>query len=100
MPRPAGKRPRNPEWVALPTRLFLYTPDQVAMILNVDLRTVMASYLWYEGRQVGAHDYDKLRAVDISEDRSKPPRWRVSEQELIRWMRRKGFKYYERGWVE
>lgn len=83
--------------VGLPPRPFLYTLDQIAMLLNIEVRTVR-EYLHYEGRSVGSQDRDDLQAVNIAGPNEKP-KWRVSEGELIRWMKRKGLRYYERGWL-
>lgn len=99
MGHPSGKAPRKREWVGLPPRPFLYTVDQVAAILSLTPGNVKRLYLWYDGRQVGVRPKDKLRAVNIAGEDDRPE-WRISEQELIRWLRLKGFKYYERAWVD
>jgi len=84
--------------VGLPPKPFLYTPDQVATLVSLDERSLRSRMLWYEGREVGVPPRDKLRAINISAPENKPE-WRISEQELIRWMKAKGMKYYERGWA-
>lgn len=96
---PTGNAPRKGEWVGLPPRLFLYTIDQIAVILSLTVPNVKRMYVWYEGREIGVHPSDKLRLVNIAPDNEKPE-WRSSEQELIRWMKEKKFRYYERGWVD
>lgn len=81
--------------VGLPPRPFLYTPDQIAYILNVKISTVLDQYLWYEGRSIGARPRNMMLARNIAPSSEYAPVWRVGEQELIRWMQRKGFKFYE-----
>jgi hypothetical protein len=94
-----GKVPAERSWVGLPPRPFLYTIDQISQIISVEARIVQSQYIWYEGRSVGARRVDQLRAINIA-PRDRKPEWRVAEQELIRWMRTKKLRYYERGWVE
>jgi hypothetical protein len=99
MGHPAGNAPRKREYVQLPPRPFLYTVDQLAEVLNLTPQHIKSQLLWYEGREIGVRPRDELRAVNIAGEDDKPE-WRVSEQELIRWLKRKGFKFYERAWVE
>jgi hypothetical protein len=83
------------EKFTLPVRPFLYTLDQVAHLLSMALPYLKEKYIWYDGREVGARDSDKLCAHNIAHP-TQPPEWRVSEREFIRWLRRKKFKVYER----
>jgi hypothetical protein len=94
-PDGSGTAPFTPKTVGLPPRPFLYTEDQIAGIIGVQANTVKTRYLWYEGREVGAADIDKMIARNIAPATDKPE-WRVAEGELVRWLRRKGFKFYER----
>lgn len=91
--------PYKPESVGIPPRLFLYTLDQVAQITALDLNNLKRNFIYYDGRTPGKNPKFKMVARNIA-----PPHqdaeWRVAEKELIRWLRRKGFKVYERGWVE
>lgn len=82
----------------LPPRPFLYTVDQISVILDVDEATVRAGYLHYEGRSIGFASRDQMLARNIAPETSKPD-WRIAERELIRWFKRKGFKWYEKGIV-
>jgi hypothetical protein len=84
--------------VGLPARPFLYTMDQISAILDVDIRTVATQYLYFEGRSTGVRDKHFMLARNIAPPDERPD-WRVAERELIRWMRVKGFRYYERGTV-
>lgn len=82
--------------VGLPPRPFLYTIDQIATILNLTEFEVNRRYLYFEGRTVGAKTRDQMVARNIAPANS-APEWRIAELELVRWMRRKGFRYYDRG---
>ena len=81
------------ESVGLPERPFLYTFDQICAMIEVKLSSFKLQYVYYEGRSTGVYRPDLLRANDIAPDNQKPD-WRVEERELIRWMRRKGFRAY------
>ena len=82
--------------VGLPARPFLYTPDQIGHILAIPTKLVRDAYLYYVGRTPTVHGPNQMVARNIAPDPSMEPIWRVSEQELIRWMQYKGFKFYER----
>lgn len=88
--------PANPERVGLPARPFLYTTDQIATLLSLDEKTVKAQYLFYEGRSTGKRKLGLMVARNIADPKNHP-QWRVSERELIRWLRFKGFRIYETG---
>lgn len=92
-----GPAPRNPEAVGLPFRAFMYTVDQISLMTEIEEKRIREDILHYEGRSPGARPNDKLKSINIALREDKPD-WRVSEQELIRWMRVKGIRYYERGW--
>ena len=69
--------------IALPEHPFFYTTDQVAGILQV-------SEVWlrrrssYAGRSLQT-GRGRLRVVNLAEP-DEPPVWRVSENELLRWL--------------
>lgn len=88
----------NAQKIGLPIRPFLYTLDQVAELLQVQLPRLKSNYLHYEGRHVGVRPYDKLRSHNIAPDGDKPD-WRITEMELVRWLRFKGFKIYTKGFA-
>lgn len=96
--RGRSELPANPEAIGLPVRPFFYTIDQLSVILVVSSNQIRTNYLHYEGRSVGAPSRDKMVARNIAPADQKPE-WRVAERELIRWLRRKGFKVYETGVV-
>lgn len=81
--------------LGLPRKPFLYTTDQIATLLAVELDRVKKWYLFYEGRHVGVCPDDKMRAINIAPD-GEPADWRVEEIDFIRWLRRKGFVIYQR----
>lgn len=91
--------PASPAKVGLPPRPFLYTLDQIAVILNVETTAVEKQYVYYDGRSTGIMSTRLLLARNICPDRTARPDWRVAERELIRWMKVMGFKYYDRGVV-
>lgn len=86
------------EKIGLPIRPFLYTLDQVAGLFQVQLVNLKSNYLHYEGRHIGVRPYDKLKAHNIAPN-GETPDWRITEQELVRWLRFKGFKVYTKGFA-
>lgn len=91
----SGQHPDRQIQIKLPKPEFLYTVDQLAMILSVKKQGVLRNFLWYEGRSVGLRPEDRMRAVNIAGPDDTPD-WRVQEKEVKRWMRKKGFSYYDR----
>lgn len=84
--------------LGLPARPFMYTMDQLVTMLQVSETHLHQSIVFHEGRDIGIRDLDHMIARNISRPEDKPE-WRVIEAELKRWLRRKGFKYYDRGTV-
>jgi hypothetical protein len=83
--------------VGLPPRPFLYTLDQLAGLLSVSVPTVKHRYIFYEGYTSGHPPINLMIAHNIN-DSNESPAWRVTEQELVRWMRHKGIRFYDRTW--
>lgn len=81
----------------LPVRPFLYTIDQIATLLQLQESTIKSAYLHYDGRSVGKSGPSYLTAVNIAPD-GETPEWRVSERELIRWLRRKKIQVRTSTW--
>lgn len=80
----------------LPRRPFLYTLDQIATILSIETGSLIKKgYLFFTGRMPGLPKRDEIRVINIALP-DKHPDWRVEERELIRWMKRKGFRYVDR----
>lgn len=84
--------------VGLPPRPFLYTVDQLSVIIGLPESELHRVHLFHEGRDIGTRERHQMWARNIAGPDDKPD-WRVAEKELIRWMRLKGFKYYDRGTV-
>lgn len=93
-----ASRPRETERekVNLPPRIFLYTPDQIATLLSMRVQYVTQTLLFYDRREAGIRPKGRLIAVNIAPD-GEPPEWRVQESELLRYLRYKGIKFYDRG---
>jgi len=85
---------KNLESVGLPLRFFLYTLDQIAMMIGMSQTALEAKYIYYGGRSIGRPSPDLIQARNIA-PRDEEPDWRVVDREVVRWMRRKGFKVYD-----
>lgn len=92
-----GNPRRTREEIGLPIRPFLFTLDQIATLIATSPSVVRSRYTFFEGRTVGKRQADRLLARNIANP-GEDPDWRVAEAELIRWLRRKGFRFYERGY--
>lgn len=89
--------PDDRKALGLPPRPFLYTLDQIGVILSIEQTTLKRNgMLYFQGRQPGRPLPDELRCVNIASGIKDAPDWRVEERELIRWMKRKGFRYVDR----
>lgn len=85
----------------IPLRVFLYTTDQIAMMIGVQEKDLLRRFLHFDGRTAGFQNMDQMKAVNInSGDENAVPEWRVADKEFIRWLKRKGFRVVERGWVD
>lgn len=81
----------------LPARPFLYTLDQIGVILSMTEASLKRSgHCFFTGRQPGRPLPDEIRCINIAQGHTDKPDWRVEEKELIRWMKRKGFTYVDR----
>lgn len=84
--------------IGIPTRVFLFSVDQLAVMLELPEKYILDNLLYLEGRSIGTASKHLIQARNVAPADQKPE-WRVSEREFIRWMRVKGFKYYDRGAV-
>lgn len=82
--------------VGLPTRPFLFTLDQISVMLEVRQETIERSYIYFQGRSIGRRTIDLMLANNVAPPNEKAE-WRVAEREFIRWMKVKGWRYYDRG---
>lgn len=76
-----------------PTRVFLYTLDQVAYMLDMTPTTLKGSYVYFQGLSTGRGRKHLMVARDISAPDANRPEWRIAEPELFRWMKLKGFRF-------
>lgn len=74
--------------------MFLYTLDQIATLLHLQIGELKSKYIYFDGRSTGEQLPSMMLAQDISPEGEKPE-WRVQEAEFIRWMRHKKFRIYE-----
>jgi hypothetical protein len=84
------------ERIGLPPRIFMYTADQVASMLEVELKYVKSTLFFYDKREPGLTPKTKMRAINIAPE-GETPEWRVTEREFIRYLRSRGLRFYERG---
>lgn len=76
-------------------RPFLFTLDQVAGLLSVPLAELESGYIYFFGRSEGRYRAggDYVKAINIAGP-DKTPAWRVSEEDLLQWLTRKGYTVY------
>lgn len=82
--------------LGLPPRIFMYTADQIAMMLELTEDYVRQKLLFYDRREPGLTPKTKMRAFNIAPE-GETPEWRVTEREFIRYLKHRGVKFYERG---
>lgn len=80
------------ERIDFPPRLFLYSLDQVAFCLDMKVETLRRSYIHFQGRTRGVAPKGLILARNIAGPQEQPT-WRVAENELVRWMKHKGFVF-------
>jgi hypothetical protein len=85
------------ESIGLPPRVFMYTADQIATMFELREEYVRKVLFFYDRREPGLTPKTKMRAVNIAPE-GETPEWRVTEKELIRYLRHRGVKYYDRGY--
>lgn len=88
----------NATSVGLPPRVFMYTIDQLSVLTQITEQQLHALHLFHEGRDVGVRKPHQMVTRNIAPPDERPD-WRVVEKEFVRWMKLKGFKYYDRGYV-
>lgn len=82
--------------VILPIRPMLFTVDQVASMVGMDMTTLRRSHVYFVGRSVGANKATLLIARNIAGGADKPD-WRIAENEFVRWLKVKGFRIERTG---
>lgn len=91
-------RERDRKEIGLPVKPFLYTLDQISVLIEVPVDNLKTHYLHYDGRSIGPRPKDRMLARNIA-PAGVTPEWRVAQNEFVRWLRHKGFRYYDRGWI-
>lgn len=84
--------------IGLPPRTFLYTIDQIATMTQISETKLHMDHIYHEGRDIGHRDIHQMRAVNMAKPEDKPD-WRIADKDFIRWMKLKGFKFYDRGTI-
>lgn len=84
--------------VNLPPRVFLYTLEQIGTMLDLSPELLARGYIYFDGRSIGVKRNWQMIARDISPP-DDDPEWRVTDREFLRWMRNRGFRVIERGYV-
>lgn len=87
----------QPEKVGLPMTPFLYTLDQVAVMMQKPEDEFTSTTVYFNGRSTGRCHPRQLRAVNVQVDEEKTPDWRITEGELVRWLKLLGIRIYSRG---
>lgn len=95
----ARREENQPQTYGIPIRVFLFTLDQISVMLNVSVQSIRSTYIHFDGRSTGAPLKDRMLARNIAPADEKPD-WRVAEREFVRFMKYRGFKVYDRGWID
>ena len=85
--------------VSLPTRIMLFTLDQVATMLALTETQLAAKYICFEGRTTGPNSRRLMKARNIAPTPEDKPDWRITEREVIRYCRVRGIRFHTRGWA-
>jgi hypothetical protein len=83
------------ETVNLPARIFLYSHDQVAYMLDLT-EPQLKRLMFYSGRQFGSAPVNRIATHNIA-PREDPPIWRVSEPEIVRYLKKMGYRFHRSG---
>lgn len=82
--------------LGLPPRVFFYTLGQVGAIIEMSEADVLKKVVYLEGREVGRKMRGQLQAINVARG-DHTPEWRVEDAELIRWLRHKKIRRFDRG---
>lgn len=82
----------NLKAVNLPPRFFLYDLPQIADMLGITPTQLSENYIYFDRRDYGRKHPDLIMARNLAPQGADYADWRVVDRELIRWMRRKGFR--------
>lgn len=78
--------------VHLPTREFLYTLDQIAIMLDLSRKDLIERLVYFRGREVRRRSRQMIEAVNIAPPEQKPI-WRVPESGFRLWLRANRITY-------
>lgn len=86
------------EKIGLPPRPFLYTIDQISVMTDLTEHNLITQHIYFEGRTVGSRQAHQMiaRNLNVGQPLAKPD-WRVLDREFVRWMKKRGYKYYDTG---
>lgn len=79
-------------FLELPLKAFMYTLEQVADMLSIDRVYFKNKFVYYKGRTPRVHTSHELAAVNLAKP-AEEPIWRISEDELIRWLKVKRINF-------
>lgn len=82
--------------ITLPATPFLYTLDQVAILLNWS-EAKLRVRCHFAGRSLESKTPDDIAVMNIAKTRESPD-WRVSENEFLRWLMRHGYEVTKRNY--
>lgn len=88
-------RTREAHRVELPPRPFLYTLDQIATILAIEVSD-LRQRIYFTGKTTSYRVPRQLVARNISPP-TLAPEWRVAEEELVRYLKECGFRLHRQG---
>lgn len=84
--------------VNVPVRVFLYTLDQIGGMIGIAPDLLAKGFVYFDHRSIGVKRQWQMMARNIAGPDS-DPEWRIADKEFIRWMRNRGFRVIERGYV-
>lgn len=87
----------KPESVGLPLSPMMYHLDQVAVFLNTDRDNLISRWIFFVGGSRGRFNPRQIKAVNIAPNLKDDAEWRVTEGELVRWLKLMGIRVYSRG---
>jgi hypothetical protein len=84
---------------ALPAREFMYTLDQVADILNIQVES-LRRYVYFRGIDRNlVREQDAMVAISITPSAlHKRAEWRIPETEFLAFLKKRGLTVYERAY--
>jgi hypothetical protein len=85
------------EKIGVPPRPFLYTLDQISVMTGISEHSLKTTHIFFEQRSIGRPSPHLMKARNINQNVRSNPDWRVLDREFVRWMKAKGFRFYEVG---